>query len=140
MAIADRNIYKGAKALKRTLTLGLPGEQSAAVTAAWSFYIEDDWIVSKVSATNSAKGGTQGVANFDVLDDGVSILSTLPDLTGTAAAKAAGILTTTTGVTIASGSLVTINFGLSGGSSPTQTSPTVHITYRTKAAGESRTL
>lgn len=119
------------------VTVTITYEDSVATVAGFAtIYNTTDWVVVDASAVCSAKAGTLTVCNVDILDDAVSIFATKPNIASTTAGnQAAGVLTTTTGVTVASGSKITFDFNATV-TNGTVTGLVILVTYRTKAGVE----
>jgi len=103
----------------------------SAVTALMTLKNRETWVVLNVDASCRLWDGTVGT--IDILDDGVSILTTLPNLdTADDGVVAAGTINASL-KTIASGSVITANYAVTGNGC---TDLTVAVTYRTAVATE----
>jgi hypothetical protein len=91
------------------------GQRTATQTAVVRFKLPFPAQVLGVSATARVSGGTTPTLTIDVMDDGVSVLTTPVTVTGGAVAEAS---LDSTKITIGDESVITINTAI-GGTSPT---------------------
>jgi len=103
----------------------------SAVTALSTLKNREKWVILNVDASCRLWDGTVGT--IDMMDDGVSILTTLPNLdTADDGVVAAGVINASL-KTIASGSVITFNYAVTGNGC---TDLTIAVTYRTVVATE----